>query len=1101
MSDYIDQKEREYQNEIVKLFCDELKYDYLGKLQYAKSKTTLDNGEKNSPIIDSEVRRFLSSPSNHYTDFQIEEALRILKEETRLPDKKRGILSDTSNSVYERLITHIAIQPDAEHKHENVTLFDFDNPFTNHFAIAEEVSYIDPLTGKHSRPDIVVYVNGIALCVIELKRSTVSLEEGIKQSLSNELDLIPSFFTTTQFTVAASDKNGFKYATILTPQKFWCHWKRDDHAVGVKLTDKESFREFFRKDVFFDLFRNGVINDGGRKKVMRPHQFHALRAAMPRLKEKTDGVIWHSQGSGKSLTMVWLAKYIRRNFNNPRVLVITDRTELDVQINNTFLGASESIYQAKSADDLLDALQMANRVKDNSHKSWLVCSLIHKFGRHINPETGKEEVGDDNANIPLEKYLEELQALLKAKYPNGFKAKGEHKFVFVDECHRTQGGRLHEAMRAIMGSDVMFIGFTGTPLLHEEKKKGGYAQYTKVANESEHRFGPFIHKYLHKEAVDDKVILDLQYEGRDVEQEVSDKNKLDEKLDEMMKGVAEENRRNIEDRWATVQKIYSSKERIERIANSIFDDMARYPLNQDWCNAMLVCDSIYSAYKYYQYFQHKADNTILKDRCAVVTSYNPNDGDLRKKEDGDEATQDEAKFKNEMATQSHKDLGVRNAEEYEVKAKRLFVNQPACMKLLIVVDKLLTGFDAPSATYLYIDKDMRDHNLFQAICRVNRLGVDLKRDPDDENSETIFTHKEFGFIVDFKHTFSNIKNAITNFNDANGGLSGYDPEDIEGLLEDAITRNKKRLNDAKEAYDAMRSDWERQGIHTVDEVVEYFLTDFENNPAKERRLLFYKITQAFVVAYHNIADYIIRAGFTQEEADCLHKSACEASSLRQRVKQASDEDFDVKMRDPQMRQLLDRYIRADEADTIIPATADFSFLDLLTSSSNTDDAARKAEEEAGSKKAAAEKITAKARLVINDWKQRDKAQGESFAVRLQTIIDEIKKETEVTVETIKQLIELIKSMNGKSATPESLTSDFEKALWNNRSDWTKLDNDAAIELILTISEYFQIKVFDGWKDLTRPAGFKCLKGLNKILGENSNEEQIYAVHSIAANNL
>ncbi|MCS2301867.1 type I restriction endonuclease [Bacteroides ovatus] len=156
MSDYIDQKEREYQNEIVKLFCDELKYDYLGKLQYAKSKTTLDNGEKNSPIIDSEVRRFLSSPSNHYTDFQIEEALRILKEETRLPDKKRGILSDTSNSVYERLITHIAIQPDAEHKHENVTLFDFDNPFTNHFAIAEEVSYIDPLTGKHSRPDIVV---------------------------------------------------------------------------------------------------------------------------------------------------------------------------------------------------------------------------------------------------------------------------------------------------------------------------------------------------------------------------------------------------------------------------------------------------------------------------------------------------------------------------------------------------------------------------------------------------------------------------------------------------------------------------------------------------------------------------------------------------------------------------------------------------------------------------------------------------------------------------------------------------------------------------------------------------------------------------------
>lgn len=1101
MNDYIAQKERLYQNEIVKLFCEELKYDYLGKLQYAQNKTSLDNGKKNSPIIEEEVRRFLNSDFNHYTDFQIDEAIRIIKDESRLSDKRRGVLSDTNNSAYELLTTHIAIQPDSEHNHENVALFNFDNPLENNFAIAEEVSYIDPLTGKHSRPDIVVYVNGIALCVIELKRSIVTLEEGIKQSLSNELDLIPSFFTTIQYTVSASDKNGFKYATILTPQKFWCHWKHDNHSIGEKLTDKEAFREFFRKDVFFDLFRYGVINDGGRKKVMRPHQFHALRAAMPRLKEKSDGVIWHSQGSGKSLTMVWLAKYIRKNFNNPRVLVITDRTELDIQINNTFLGTREKIYQAKSADDLLDALQMTNREKNNDHKSWLVCSLIHKFGWHVNIEIGKEEVGDDNASIPLEKYLNELQELIKTKYPNGFKAKGEHKFVFVDECHRTQGGRLHEAMRAIMGDDVMFIGFTGTPLLHEQKKKGGYVQYSKVANETEHRFGPFIHKYLHKEAVDDRVILDLQYEGRDVEQLVADKNNLDTKLEEMMNGVAEENRKNIEDRWATVQKIYSSKERIERIANSIFDDMARYPLDQDWCNAMLVCDGIASAYKYYQYFQHKSDNTILKNRCAVVTSYNPSDYDLRKREDGDEATQDESKFKNEMAVLSYKDLGVRNAEEYEAKAKRMFVKQPSRMKLLIVVDKLLTGFDAPSATYLYIDKDMRDHNLFQAICRVNRLGVDLKSDPDNDDSATVFSHKEFGVIVDFKHTFANMRNAISNFNDENGGFSGYDPEDVEGLLEDAITRNKKRLKDAKEAYDAMQSDWERQGVCTADEVVEYFLTDFENNPAKERRMLFYKITQAFVVAYHNIADYIIRAGFTEEEAEGLHTKVCEASSLSQRVKQASDEDFDVKMRDPQMRLLLDRYIRAEEADTIIPVTADFSFLNLLTSLSNTDEATKKAEKEAGGKKAAAEKITAKARIVINDWKQRDKAQGESFAARLQSIIDEMKKETEVTVENIKQLIELIKAMHGKSQTPDALVSNFEKALWNNRKDWTMLEDDSVIELILRISNFFQTKVFDGWKDLTKPAGFKCLKGLNKVLGENSNEEQVYVVHNIAANNL
>ena len=1095
MNDYISQKERQYQNEIVKLFRERLDYEYLGSFQYPKNSQTRENGEKNTPIIESELRRFLSSKEYGYTKIQIDEAIRQTKEMARLSDSRRGILADTNNKLYEVLTTHLAIQPDAEHHHENVYLFDFNNPLANNFAIAEEVSYIDELTGKHSRPDLVVYVNGIALCVIELKRSTVSLEEGIKQNLSNEIDLIPSFFTTAQFTVAASDKNGFRYATILTPQKFWCPWKRDDHKVGVSLTDKESFEEFFKKETFFDLFRYGVINDGGTKKVMRPHQYHALQAAKPRLSEKNSGVIWHSQGSGKSLTMVWLAKYIRRNFKDARVLVITDRTELDMQINNTFLGAQESIHRAKSSDDLLDTLQKGSE--------WLICSLIHKFGIHIDPVTGEEVEGDDNAQLPLEKYLEELQNILKAKYPSGFEAKGLNKFVFVDECHRTQGGRLHEAMRAIMGNDVMFIGFTGTPLLHTDKTKGGYVQYNQVMNESEHRFGQFIHKYLHKEAVDDKVILDLQYEARDVEQEVHSKEKLDSILADMLKDVAEENKESVKSRWATMEKVYSSKERIERIANSIFDDMSQYPLNQDWCNAMLVAGSVYSAYKYYEYFQYKADNHILRDRVAVVTSYTASDYDLRKKEDGNNTAVLESKYKNEMFRKSLTDLDVKNGTEYEAKAKRLFTKQPSRMKLLIVVDKLLTGFDAPSATYLYIDKDMRDHNLFQAICRVNRLGVDLKEDPDDSNSMTIFTHKEFGLIVDFKHLFNNIRDAITNFNDENGGLSGYDPEDIEGLLEDAITKNRKRFKAAEEAYDAIKSDWERMGINTADEVVEYFQKDFENDPAKERRMLFYKIVQSLASSYSCLSDYIIRAGYTKEEAEAKHRKVGEASSLMLRVKQASEEDFDVKMFDPQMRGLLDRFIRADEANPIIPATADFSFLDLLTAESDTEESAKKAQKEAGgSAKAAAEKIIAKERIVINDWKRKDKAMGESFAERLQAIIDEIKNETKVTTETIKKLIELLKSMHKRNKTPDGIESDFEKALWNNRSDWTSLEEESEIvPLIKEINEYFMTKVFDGWKDFTKPAGLKCIKGLKKILGKNSSEEQSYIVHNIVANNL
>lgn len=1094
MNDYTSPKEREYQNEIVKLFREELDYNYLGKLQYGKNRQAMDNGLKNSPVIESELRRFLSREGSGYTEFQIEEAIRLVKDAARLSDKKVGILAETSNNLYETFIRHLAIQPDSEKPHENVYLFDFKNPLANNFTIAEEVSFIDPLTGSHSRPDIVVYVNGIALCVIELKRSTVTIEEGIKQNLSNEMDLIPSFFTTTQFTVAAGDKNGFKYATILTPQKFWCPWKRDDHKIGEPLTGKEAFSEFFQKETFFDLFRYGVINDGGTKKVMRPHQYHALQAAIPRLKYKDSGVIWHSQGSGKSLTMVWLAKYIRRTFSDPRVLVITDRTELDIQINNTFIGTSESIYQAKTSDKLLDTLQNGSE--------WLICSLIHKFGRHIDPKTGEEIVGDDDAPIPLEKYLQELQNILKKKYPNGFKAKGAHKFVFVDECHRTQGGRLHEAMRAIMGDDVMFIGFTGTPLLSSDKKRGGYSQYKKEKNVSERRFGVFIHQYLHKEAVDDRVILDLQYEARDVDQVVSNKKKLDAKLDELLKDVAEEHQQSIKNRWATLEKVYSSVERIERISNSILDDMSIYPLNQDWCNGILVADSIYSAYKYYKYFQSTSGNHLLRDRCAVVTSYIPTDNDKRKVEDGEPETQQESQFKNEMATQSYKDAGVPNAEKYESWAKRLFTKQPSRMKLLIVVNKLLTGFDAPSATYLYIDQDLRDHNLFQAICRVNRLGTDLKRVIDNPDSETIFTHKEFGLIVDYKHLFNNIKNAITDFNAENGGLAGYDAPDIEGLLKDAITKNKKRLENAECAYDAIESEWERMGIHTADQVVEYFLTEYENDPAKERRLAFYKITQAFVVAYTNISDYILRAGYTAQEAERYHKKAREASTLHLRVKQAAEEDFDVKMRDLQMRNLLDRFIRADEAETIIPATADFSFLDFLTADSNTDKAAADAEKKAGSTKAAAEKIVAKDRSVINDWHSRDRVLSESFAQRLQEIINDMKRNTEVTTEIIKRLIELLKSMRQGAKSPEGLESAVASALWNNRAEWTSLtDETELIELIKRIDEFFKTKVYAGWKDTTKPAGFKCIKGLEKLAGYTSDTEQIYVIHRVAAKNI
>ncbi len=1125
-NEYISPKEREYQNSVVRLFREQLGYDYFGKLQYGKDCKSLPDCRVNSPVIEDELRKFLVSRGK-YTELQINTAIAEVKKAAQLTDSKKGVLLDTNNSLYETLIGNIKAQPSPEKKHEDVCLFDFDNPLANRFAIAEEVSFIDPLTGSHSRPDIVVYVNGIALAVIELKRSIITVQEGIKQHLSNEIDLIPSFFTTVQFTIAANktndtgnrDNNGFRYATILTPEKFWTPWKRDNHETGTLMSDTDSYLEFFNKATFFDLFRYGVIDDGGTKKVMRPHQFHALRAAMPRLKAKASGVIWHSQGSGKSLTMVWLARYIQRNFPDPRVLIITDRTELDQQIANTFLKTTGSMHEATSSDDLLDTL--------HNGTEWLICSLIHKFGRHIDAESGKENIGDDNAPVPLETYLKDLQALVNGKFGGKFEAKGTNKFVFVDECHRTQSGRLHEAMRTIMGDDVMFIGFTGTPLLHKDKKQG-YRSYLSVKNETRHRFGEFIHKYLHKEAVDDKVILDLEYEARDVEQAVSSQEALDEKKEHLLCEAPAAYKSAIEDRWATLQKVYSSSERIQRIGYSILDDMKQYPLNQDWCNAMLVAGDIYSAYKYYEFFTMISPDKYLADKCAVVTSYSPSDNDLRKNNDGDENAENEAIFKNEWAKYSYRAAlpyikskrgpkdndRLPTAEQYEAWAKDRFIKTPSRMKLLIVVDKLVTGFDAPSATYLYIDKEMRDHNLFQAICRVNRLGTDLKEDPANLESRTIFTHKEYGLIVDFKHLFGKIENAITDFNDETGGLGGYDAVDVDGLLEDAISKNRKRLDLCLQAYDNMKADWERQDVHSADKVVKYFVPDVDfdlsdeersqrDEEVKARRDMFYKITQQLCAAYTNISDYIRKAGYSEEKVGEISSTVAEAANLNARVKQASGDAFDTKQYDPQMRQLLDRYIRADEAQTVIPATADFSFLDLLSKNSDTEEETAKAVKTAGGReKGAAEVIAAKARSVINDWNARDHETALTFAQRLQKIIDDMNDTTRQTTEQIRELIKLLVDMKGHSKAPDGITSQVGRALWNNRKDWTSLTGqDEVVALIGKIEDFFATKAYAGFKIKNSNPYRHCIRDLTILCGADSTPEQIIELHRIAVANL
>lgn len=1093
MATYQEQREREYQNKLVKRFQEELGYQYLGNWQYAKGEAVNCLGKQNSPILDDEVRKFLKDQKKddgktpRYTECQIEDVLFQLKNKARLGNAKMNDLMQCNTDLYDTLMMGIKSQPDPKSNHEDVMLFDFEDFTNNNFAIAEEVSYIDPLLGKNKRPDIVVYVNSIALAVIELKRSLVNYEEGIKQHLSNERDFIPSFFTTTQFTIASNDGVEFRYGTIGTPLKFWCKWKRDTNKLGDVLTEQESYNMFFCKEKFMFFFRYGVLNDGGIKKVLRPHQIYAIKAAAARMPKKKSGVIWHSQGSGKSLTMVALASYIRRNFENPRVVVITDRKELDLQLAGTFIKGGNTLHQATSSSDLLDTL--------NKGEEWLICSLIHKFG--ANGSEDEAEKDESGTKVSLDEYLKELQAIIAQKYGNNFSVKGDNIFVFVDECHRTQSGRLHEAMRSIMGKEIMLIGFTGTPLL--KKDKGD--QYNRIKSMSERTFGPYIHKYLHKQAVEDKVILDLQYEYRNVEQQLTNKTKVDQKLAALTAGreLTDEQRKMVEDRWATLEKVYSTKERIERIGYSILDDVGFGLLKHDWSNAMLVAGSIYQAYRYYKFFTQDSSNTLLRGRVAVVTSYNPMDSDIAN-DSADTSKETEAKFKYDWAKRSFKDAGngINNADDYEKWAKNLFIKRPAQMKLLIVVNKLLTGFDAPCATILYIDNEIKDHTLFQAVCRVNRLGEDIK---DEEGNVIVKTHKEFGRIISFKNLFDSIEDAVVKFNDGEG-FSGLDDVDVEGLLDSVVNKCKEKLLAAKDAYEGLKSVWESKGLTELEALTEYYVMELEDEePAQARRNIMYSITGGMVTAYNNMSDYFCQTDFIPEQIERFASLSREAGTIQRKVRQKSGDDFDPRTLDPDMRQLLDQHIRAKDAETLIEATADFSFLDLVNDTTDTEKAADEAIRQAGGNaNGAAEVIEGKARRVNTDWNSGDEEEQKAFSEKLQALINKLKESNATAKERIKALIDHIKAVKHGSDVPNGLDNKRSKALWNNRAAWNApADECEVIEIIKKIDSFIYRNAGAGWQDPDSNASWDLRDDLQTMFPSFS-EQDIYEIYRLASQN-
>ncbi|GAA6944705.1 hypothetical protein AOH328_19930 [Helicobacter pylori] len=525
-------------------------------------------------------------------------------------------LYEANQKFYELLIYGVKTKISQNEPTQTSWLIDWKDVFKNEFSVAEEVS----VKGSNTkRPDIVLYVNGIALGVLELKNSSVSVESAIRQNLDNQKkEFIRDFFKTIQLVMAGNESQGLRYGVIETKEKHYLSWKEE----GVQKNLFETIECFLKKERFLEFIHDFLIFDKGQKKCARFHQYFAVKKTQEFIHKKEGGIIWHTQGSGKSLTMVWLTQWLRRNRKEARILIVTDRRELDAQIQGVFEGIGEAIYRADSKKDLLSVLF--------ENKEFLVGSLVHKF--------------DDNDLEDLKK-----QPVLK------------EWIVLVDECHRTQGGKLHNAMKSLL-PNAIFIAFSGTPLLKQDKKT------------SQEVFGDYIHCYKFNEAVSDKVVLDLNYEARSVDQYVSSPEKLDEYFELKTQNLNDTAKTELKKKWANLQKVFSTKNRLEHIVQDIVLDMAKLPrLKNGKGNAMLVAESVYNACRYFELFLE----TELKDKVAVITSYEPNITDL--KDCGSNESEESYKYRTyckmlqNFFNEKDEKKALNKTKEFEEEVKKRFI--------------------------------------------------------------------------------------------------------------------------------------------------------------------------------------------------------------------------------------------------------------------------------------------------------------------------------------------------------------------------------------------------------------------------------------------
>ena len=778
-----------------------------------------------------------------FSQSSVQAAINALK---NVPDEG---LVQTNEKIYDLLTLGKSFTENIQGDQKAFTLkyIDWAKPENNVYHVTDE--FVVDGTKKQCRPDLVLFVNGIPFAVLENKRrdKNQSIEEAISQHIRNQKkDVgIPRLFHYSQILLAVQP-NQVKYAVTGTRAKFWSVWKEENEKETQKLIKSKASGEDAENRLpteqdrsmvalcnpqrLVDLIYKFIVYDGAEKKIARYQQFFAVQESLKRIQQtdadgtRKGGVIWHTQGSGKSLTMVMLSKAIALEdaIVDPRIIIVTDRINLDKQIYKTFLNCGKNVKKARSGNDLIELLK---------------------------------DKGNENITTILDKF----QTALKRK---DFKDESQNLFVLVDESHRSQYGTAHAKMKNML-PNACYVGFTGTPLLKNEKSTA-------------RKFGGFIHKYTIDQAVADESVLPLLYEGRSAKLSVN-KEQIDKGFERLSAPLSEEAQKDLKKKFATISKIYESNQVVEEVAY----DISRH-FCQNWqgtgFKAQLAVPKIDTAIRYQRYFESQTDPSLKINSRVVFT---PPDSRTDYDDVWTEASNEARKYWTLLMEK------YRSQEEYENDVVERFNDPTNEVELIIVVSKLLTGFDAPRNAVLYLAKPLVEHNLLQAIARVNRL----------------FEGKEFGYIIDYVGVLGKLDEALTSYS----AFEGFDEEDLKGTVQDIKDQIRKIPGLLSDIWDVFKQVQNKKDLESLERQLgpKDIRDDFYN------RLSLY--LRALQVGFSSDEFY---TEFTDQHIQSFKDELRFFQKMRMSVQQRYAEIVSYKEYEPRVRKLLDTYVDAHEIEQV-----------------------------------------------------------------------------------------------------------------------------------------------------------------------------------------